>query len=52
MNYPENTIIELNKYVTNFDNDIKDIQIVEKKINKWINRGRIDTFEELSKEIV
>ena len=39
MNYPENTIIELNKYVTNFDNDIKDIQIVEKKINKWINRG-------------
>lgn len=39
MNYPENTIIELNKHVINFDNDIKDIQAVEKKINKWINRG-------------
>tara|TARA_X000000950_G_C13787870_1_gene608070 strand:+ start:138 stop:1208 length:1071 start_codon:yes stop_codon:yes gene_type:complete len=39
MNYPEHTIAELTKYITNFDQDIEEIKAIECKIDSWVKRG-------------
>ena len=37
--YPSDKINELNKYMNNFNNDIKAMKLILEKINEWNNRG-------------